>query len=67
MPGLCNCGAQVPEHVGSLVGVHASSVVMAWGLVAPQHEGSPFPDEGSNLRALHCKADSLPLDHEGSP
>ena len=29
--------------------------------------GSLFPDQGSNLRPLRWKADSLPLDHRGSP
>ena len=37
------------------------------GLVAPRHVGSQFPDQGSNPHPLHCKADSLPLDHQGSP
>ena len=36
------------------------------GLVAPQHVGSQFPDQGSNPCPLHWKADSLPLDHQGS-
>ena len=26
-----------------------------------------FPDQGWKLYALHCKADSWPLDHQGSP
>ena len=25
------------------------------------------PDQGLNPRPLYCKADSLPLDHQGSP
>ena len=37
------------------------------GLVAPQHMGSLFPDQGLNPHPLHWKADSLPLDHQGSP
>ena len=37
------------------------------GLVAPQHVGSQFPDKGLNPHPLHWKADSLPLDHQGSP
>ena len=26
-----------------------------------------FPDQGSNLYPLHCKVDSQPLGHQGSP
>ena len=26
-----------------------------------------FPDQGSNQCPFHCKADSVPLDHQGSP
>ena len=52
----------------SLVEVHrTSSCGTRAGLVAPQHVGSWFPSEGSNLCPLHWKADSLPLDHQGSP
>lgn len=29
--------------------------------------GSQFPDQGSNAHRLHWRADSLLLDHEGSP
>ena len=29
--------------------------------------GSQFPDQGSNPRPRHCKADSLPMDYQGSP
>ena len=28
---------------------------------------SQLPDQGSNLHPPHCKEDSLPLDHQGSP
>ena len=41
--------------------------LMRVGLVAPRHVGSQFPDQGSNLCPLHWKADSLPLDRQGSP
>ena len=37
------------------------------GLVAPQHVGSQFPDQGLNLHSLHWKADSQLLDHQGRP
>ena len=36
------------------------------GLVAPQHMGSQFPDQGLNLCPLHWKMNSQPLDHQGS-
>lgn len=29
--------------------------------------GILFPNQGLNLHPLYCKADSLPLDHQGSP
>ena len=35
-------------------------------LVAQQHVGSWFPDQGWNPCPLHCKVDSSPLDHQGS-
>ena len=37
------------------------------GLVAPQHVGSQFPDQGLNLCALYGKANSQPLDPQRSP
>ena len=37
------------------------------GLAALQHVGPWFPDQGLNPRPLHCKPDSQPLDHQGSP
>ena len=71
---VSSCGMWVPEHVGSVVcGTQALQLRRAaqqlWhmGLVAPWHVGSQFPDQGLNLRPLHCKVDSLPLDHQGSP
>ena len=30
----------------------------AWGLVAPRHVGSYFPNQGLNLHPLHWKLDS---------
>ena len=44
-----------------------SSVVVVCRLSCPAACGSQFPNQGSNLRPLHWKADSLPLDHQGSP
>ena len=36
-------------------------------LVALRHVESPFPDQGLKQHLLHSKADSSPLDHQGSP
>ena len=58
--GLCSL-----RHAGSLFEVPELNSCGA-GLVAPQHVGSQFPHQGSNQRPLHCKAYSLPLDHQGS-
>ena len=46
-----------------------SSVVVVRGLSCPVAcgKGSQFPDQGLNPCPLHWKADSLPLDHQGSP
>ena len=70
-----SCGVKAPEHVGSVVcgtpslqlRFMSSVVVAACGLSCPAACGSQFPDQGLNLRPLHCKADSLPLDHQRSP
>ena len=68
---LSSCGVQVFSlqfwRVGSRVhGLHGTWTQQFWrvGLVAPRHVGSQFPDQGSNPRPLHWKADSLPLDHQ---
>ena len=60
--GLCSLW-----HSGTLVEAHGLSSCGTWTLVAPQHVGSQFPDQESNPCPLYCKADSLPLDHQGSP
>ena len=44
--------------MGSVVLVHGHSCPEACGI---------FPDQGSNLCPLHWRADSQPLDHQGSP
>ena len=36
-------------------------------LIAPQHVGSQFPDQGSNLHPLNWKVDAYPLNHQESP
>ena len=40
---------------------------MAHGFSCPWARRNQFPNQGSNLRPLNWKADSLPLDHQGSP
>ena len=42
------------------------SVLAARELSRPMARGV-FPDQQSNPRPLHWRADSLPLDHPGSP
>ena len=36
------------------------------GSLAPQNVGPLFPEQRSNPRPPHCKADSQPVDHQGS-
>ena len=56
--GFSCCGAQALGHVGSVVVAYGVSCLVACGLL---------PDQGINPYLLHCKADSQPLDHQGSP
>ena len=42
-------------------------LVAAQQISCPKALGPQFPDQGSNSSPLHWKADSLPLDHHGSP
>ena len=70
-PGLLTGGAsRVAEH--RLSGRWASAVAAPLGSVVEVHRLSCstargiFPDQGLNLCLLHCKADSLPLDPQGS-
>ena len=58
------CGTQTlwSWHIGS--GAHGCS---GCGTRALQHVGSEFPHQGSNPYPLHCKTDSQPLEHQGSP
>ena len=46
------------RYAGSVVVAHGPSCSAACGI---------FPDQGSNLCALHWQADSQPLHHQGSP
>ena len=71
---LSNCGVQGPEHMSCVVcSTRAlslrcvSSVVVARGLSCPMACGILVPGQGSYPHPLHWKADSLPLDHPGSP
>ena len=47
------------SHVGSAVAAHRLSCSFAYGILVPQ--------QGLNLCPLHCKVDSSPLGHQGSP
>ena len=51
-------GAQAPDAQSSVVVAHGSSCSAACGI---------FPEQGSNLRALHWQANAQPLLHQGSP
>ena len=62
----CNTRGLRCKPVGSLVLAHRLTSCST-DLVAPRHEGSSFPHQGLNLCPLHCKVDSWPLDHQGSP
>ena len=69
VPGL-SCGSRdLSLWRGLLFVVCGFSLLQLWhvGLVAPPHVGSQFPNQGSNPCPLHQKADSLPLDQQGSP
>ena len=50
------CGLQWLPHVGSVVVAHELSCPTARRFL---------PDQGSNLRRLHWRADSQPLEHQG--
>ena len=69
-----SCGAQAPGCMGSIVcgmwalvevrelnscGKWAQLPCSMWDLSSLTKDRTPCP--------LHCKADSLPLDHQGSP
>ena len=64
---LLQCVAFSSCCVWSSCGVLASLQLWCVGLVAWLHMGSQFLDQGWNWCSLHCKADSPPLDHQGSP
>ena len=76
---LSSCGTWALERVGSVIVArrlqsswalqlqHTSSLVVVVGLVAMRHVGTQLPTQGQNLHPLHWKADSQPLDHQGSP
>ena len=53
-----SCEAQAPDAWASAVVAHWLSCPMACGI---------FSDQGSNPGILNSKADSSPVDHQGSP
>ena len=55
--GFSNCDSPTLEHLGSVVVTHWLSCSEACGI---------FPDQGLNLCPLCCKANSQPLEHQGS-
>ena len=55
--GLSNCGSRALDS-GSAVVAHRLNCPVACRI---------SPDQGLNLCALYCQADSQPLDHQGSP
>ena len=62
------CGLCSLRHAGSLVEAHRFSSCGTWAqLPHRMWDLSQFPHQGSNPCPLHWKADSLPLDHQGSP
>ena len=62
--GFSRCGQALGVQASVLQ--HASSVVVVLGLSCLKECGI-FLDYGSNLCPLHWQADSLPLNHQGSP
>ena len=56
--GFSCAGARARQSTGSVVVAHGLSCSLARGI---------FLDQGSNLNLLHWQADSLPLNHQGSP
>ena len=55
--GVSSCGSQA---------LGAGSVVVALGLRCSEAHGV-FLDQGSKPYRLRCRADSLPVSHQGSP
>ena len=56
---ICRRDSLQLSHVGSAVAAHRLSCSFAYGILVPQ--------QGLNLCPLHCKVDSSPLGHQGSP
>ena len=71
--GFPCCGEPAPGHLGSSSFITWAQQSWLVGLVVVGHELSRsmpcaiFPDQGWNSRALHCKVDSQPPDHQRSP
>ena len=53
-----SCGNWASLIVSHGSRVYMGSVVVARGFSGPRHVGSWFPDQGSNIYALHWKGDS---------
>ena len=64
--GISCYDAQTDSSCRPLAPEHACSLVVAHGLFCSK-DSWMFPNQGLNPRPLHCKADSYPLDHQGSP
>ena len=69
---LCQVLVVAPRIFTALCGIFPCAyrlvvVCRCAGLVAPGHVGFFFPDHGLNPCPPYCKADSQPLDHQGSP
>ena len=67
---LLSCGARASHHGDfSCCGTPALGRLgsVALGLCCSATRGILFPDQGSNLCALHWQVDSYPLDRWGSP
>lgn len=65
--GLSSCGTWASAAVALGLWVTGAEQLWCVGCVVPQQVGSQFPDQGSDLCPLHCKVDSQPPDHLGSP
>ena len=66
--GFFCCGAQALEGMGFSCGTWllSAGLIVAHGLSCSRACGI-LPDQGSNPCPLHWQADSLPLNHHGSP
>ena len=61
-----SCGTWDLSLFGLFVAIHGLLQFQHMGSVAPRHVGSQFSDQGLNPSPLLWKADSKPLNHQGS-